>query len=79
MINMVVKPTLNHAKPSITTKAVIKPMDEVSLPSFSSKGPPPIAMFELAAIAFTHGLGSPEYKEAAERRAREQGGKKFWK
>lgn len=76
---MAVKPTLNHAKPA--TKAVNRPVvrDETVVPRLSIKGPPPIAMFELAAIAFTHGLGSPEYKEAAERRAREQGGKKFWK
>ena len=70
---------LTRAKPA--TKVVTRPVirDETVIPRFSSKGPPPIAMFELAAIAFTHGLGSPEYKEAAERRAREQSGKKFWK
>ncbi len=77
-INIAIKPTLNHAKPATV---VIRPVvrDETVVPGLSSKGLPPIAMFELAAIAFTHGLGSPEYKEAAERRAREQGGKKFWK
>ena len=70
---------LNKAEPAkkVVTRPVVK--DETVVPGFSSKGPPPIALFEIAAIAFTYGLGSPEYKEAVEKRAREQGGKKFWK
>lgn len=71
---------LTSAKPA-TGKATVTPapIDEIVAPSFSSRGIPPIAMFEVAQILFAYGLNSPEFKEAAARRAREQGEKRLWK
>lgn len=70
---------LNRAKPLTEAKARPTQTNESVLPQFSSKGPPPIALFELASIAFIYGLGSPEYQAAAEKRAAEQSEKRLWK